>query len=148
MKKQLLLLGLTLVLCLSLTGPFGFSQDTTLTPNNPLKVDMKNRSVTILAEVNGKHAHPTHHGVVFEGGKIYFKSIFTGFFDPKTLQESLVSVGSMLGNGMAMGHKEKTFLEGELLEGFVTWNGARKIYRLDEVAREGDGRLLPRLRLG
>ena len=77
MKKQLLLSVLILALSLSFAAP-AFSQEKVLTPDNPLKVDMKERTVSILASFNGKHPEPTHHGVVFKGGKLYHKAFFVG----------------------------------------------------------------------
>ncbi|OPY72501.1 MAG: hypothetical protein A4E62_00823 [Syntrophorhabdus sp. PtaU1.Bin002] len=142
MKNQLFLLPLTFVLCASLAVPSVFSQETTLTPNNPLKVDTKERSISILAEVNGKHPVPTHHGVVFKGGKLHYKAIFIGLVDPKTFHESLVSIGLKPGNNMTMANMEKTFVEGDLLDVSVTWKGAKRAYRIDEVIKDSNGKPL------
>jgi len=142
MKNQLLLPVLTFVLCASFAVPSAFSQKTMLTPNNPLKVDTKERSVSILAEVNGKHPVPTHHGVVFRGGKLYHKAIFIGLVDPKTFYESLMSIGLKPGNNMTMANMERTFVEGDLLDVSVTWKGAKRAYRIDEVIKDSNGKPL------
>jgi len=142
MKKRLSLLILTLALSLSFAAAPAFSQEKVLTPDNPLKVDMKERSVSILAFFNGKHPEPTHHGVVFKGGKLYRKAFFVGLVDPKTFHESLVSVGFRPGDNMTMDNMEKTFAKGDLLDISVTWKGAKKVYRLDELVRDSNGKPL------
>jgi hypothetical protein len=143
MKKQLFLLALTFVLCAPFAAPLAFSQEAALTPKNPIKVDMKERSVSILAEVNGKYfVQPTRHGVVFKGGKFGDKAVFAGLVDPKTFYESLVRVGFKPGNNMTMENKEKTFVEGDPLDVSVTWKGAKKTYGIDEVIKDSNGKPL------
>ena len=143
MKKHLFLLGLVFVLCASFAASLVFSQEVTLTPKNPLKVDTKERTVSILAQVNGKYfVQTTRHGVVFRGGKFGDKAIFSGLVDPKAFYESLVSVGFKPGDNMTMDNKEKTFVEGEPLDVLVTWKGAKKTYRLDEVIRDSNAKPL------
>lgn len=142
MKKQLSFSVLIFVLFLSFALAPGFSQEKVLTPDNPLKVDMKEYAVSILASFNGKHPEPTHHGVVFKGGKLYRKAFFVGLVDPKTFYESLVNVGLRPGNNMTMDNMEKTFVKGDLLDISVTWKGAKKVYRLDELIRDSNGRPL------
>jgi ferredoxin len=141
MKKHLVLLALALGLCASFVASLAFSQEAALTPKNPIKVDTKERSVSILAEVNGKYfVQPTRHGVVFKGGKFGDKSVFGGLVDPKTFYESLVSVGFKPGNNMTMENKEKTFVQGEALDLSVTWKDAKKTYGIDEVIRDSNGK--------
>ncbi|MBA4417818.1 MAG: hypothetical protein C0392_07900 [Syntrophus sp. (in: bacteria)] len=142
MKKKLLLMAVISVLWASSAVTPVFSEEMLLTPQNPLKVDIKERSVSILAEVNGKHPEPTHHGVVFKGGKLSRKAIFVGLVDPKTFHESLVSVGFRPGNNMTMDNMEKTFVEGDLLDVSVTWKGAKRVYRIDEVIKDSNGKPL------
>jgi hypothetical protein len=126
MKKQLFLLALALVVCASFAAPPVFSEEAALTPMNPLKVDMKERSVSVLARVNGKYlVQPTRHGVVFKEGKNGDKAIFAALADPKTFYESLVKLGFKPGNNMTWDNKEKTFVEGDLLEVSVTWKARR-----------------------
>jgi hypothetical protein len=139
MKRWFSILLMTFVVCAS-PVPLVLSQENAPTPQNPFKIDFKDRSVSILAEVNRKHPEPTHHGVVFKGGKLAHKAIFVGLVDPKTFHESLVSVGFKPGNNMTMDNMEKTFVEGELLEVSVTWKDARKTYRLNEVIRDSNGK--------
>ncbi len=141
MKKQLLLWILALVLCVSFASVPAFSQDLTLAPGNPLKVDIKERSVSVLGQVNGKYlARPTRHGVVFKDGKNGDKSVFTAFADHKTFYEALIKIGLKPGNNMTWDNKEKTAVEGDPIDVFVTWKGAKKTYRIDEVIRDSNGK--------
>jgi hypothetical protein len=143
MKKHMYLLAVTLGLCASFVASPAFSREAALTPDHPLKVDMKERSVSILARVNGKYfVETTRHGVVFKGGKFGDKAIFAGLVDPKALYESLVSLGFKPGNNMTMDNKEKTFVEGEPLDVSVRWKGAGRTYRLDEVIKDSNGKPL------
>ncbi|MCX5856137.1 MAG: YdjY domain-containing protein [Deltaproteobacteria bacterium] len=107
----------------------------TLTKENPIHVDMKGKSVTFLAEVNGKYlVQPTRHGVVFAGGKFGDKCVFKGHASPKDFYEALTRIGLKPGNNMTMDNKEKTFVQGDLLDVTVSWDGAGKAaYKLDEV---------------
>ena len=139
MKKHLFVLPLVFVFFALFAASLAFSEEAALTPGNPIKVDTKERTVSILAEVNGKYfVEPTRHGVVFKGGKFGDKSVFSGLVDPKTFHESLVKVGFKPGNNMTMDNKEKTCVEGEPLDVFVTWKGAKKTYRLDEVINDSN----------
>lgn len=140
MKKRIVLFVLACVVYVSCTISLTFSQEMIPTPTNPLKVDLRDRSVSFLAEVNGKHPEPTHHGVVFRGGRLFRKAIFVGLIDPKTFHESLVSIGARPGNNVTMENMEKTFVEGDLLDVSVTWMGAKKTYRLDEAIKDSNGK--------
>ncbi|MEI8172691.1 MAG: YdjY domain-containing protein [Deltaproteobacteria bacterium] len=106
-----------------------------LTKDNPIRVNMKEKSVTVLAEVNGKYlVQPTRHGVVFSGGKFGDKSVFKSFVSPKDFYQGLIKIGSKPGENMTMENKEKTFVQGDLLDVTVSWDGAGKAsYKLDEV---------------
>lgn len=141
MKKQLLFWMLALVLCVAFASVPAFSQDVALTPGNPLKVDLKERSVSVLAQVNGKYlARPTRHGVVFKDGKNGDKSVFTALADHKTFYESLIKIGLKPGNNMTWDNKEKTVVEGDPIDVFVTWKGAKKTYRIDEAIKDSTGK--------
>lgn len=88
----------------------------TLTKENPIQVNIKEKSVTVLAEVNGKYlVQPTRHGVVFSGGKFGDKSVFKSFASPKDFYEGLIKIGLKPGENMTMENKEKTFVQGIFL---------------------------------
>jgi ferredoxin len=143
MKRHLFLLAVTLGLCASFVASLVFSQEAALTPGNPLKVDMKERSVSVLAQVNGKYlVQPTRHGVVFREGKNGDKAVFAALADPKTFYESLVKLGFKPGNNMTWENKEKTFVEGDPLDVSVTWKGAKRTYRMDEAIKDSNGKPL------
>jgi hypothetical protein len=140
MKKRLFVLPLIFVIFFALfAASLAFSEEATLTPKNPITIDTKGRTVSILAEVNGKYfVETTRHAVVFQGGKFGAKSVFAGLVDPKTFHEALVKAGFKPSNNMTMDNKEKTFVEGELLDVSVTWKGAKKTYGLDEVIKDSN----------
>jgi ferredoxin len=113
----------------------------TLTKENPIKINEKDKSLTFLAEVNGKYFHqPTRHGVIFKDGKLGDKPIFRAYVDPKTFHDSLIKLGFKPGNNMTMENKETTLVEGNGLGVTVTWEGAKKEYRLDEVIKDSNGK--------
>ncbi len=143
MKKHLFLLALSLVLAVCFAAPPAFSQEGALTPDNPIKVDMKERSVSVLAQVNGKYlVQPTRHGVVFKGGSNGSKSVFAAFAEPKPFYDALMKVGFKAGNNMTMDNKEKTHVEGDLLDVSVTWKGAARAFRMDEAIKDSNGKPL------
>ncbi len=143
MMKHLFLLALALVLCASFGAPPAYSQETTLTPQNPLAVDMKERSVSVLAQVNGKYlVQTTRHGVVFKEGKNGEKSVFVALADPETFYASLVKLGLKAGNNMTWDNKEKTYVQGDPLDVSVTWKGAKKVYSIDEAIKDSNGKPL------
>ncbi len=118
----------------------GYSQGTTLSADNPLSVDMKERSVSILAYYNGKHPEPTHHGIVSRTGKLYRKAFFVAFADPKAFHDALLKAGLTPGNNMTMDNMEKTFVKGDLLDVSVSWKGGKRSYGLDELVRDSNGK--------
>jgi hypothetical protein len=139
-ETVLLLLALIFVLWASSMVPRVFSQEMLPTIQTPLYTNVKEKSVSILGEVNEKHPEPTHHAVVFSGGKLSRKAIFVGLVDPKTFHESLVTVGFGPGNNMTMDNMERTFVEGDLLDVSVTWKGAKRTYPIDEVIKDSSGK--------
>jgi hypothetical protein len=128
-------------LCSLVLGSLGYAQEAGPTPQNPLTINAKEKSVSVLAEVNGKHlVQPTRHGAIFKGGKFGDKAVFTAFADPKAFYEALMGLGFKAGNNMTMENKEKTSVEGDPLDVTVTWKGAPKVYRLDEVIKDSNGK--------
>ena len=143
MSKHLFLSVLTFVLCVLFVAPPAFSQEGALTPKNPLKVDAKERSVSVLAQVNGKYlVQPTRHGVVFKEGSNGSKAVFAALAEPKPFYDALLKLGLKPGNNMTMDNKEKTFVEGDPLDVSVTWKGAKKVYRMDEAIKDSNGKPL------
>jgi hypothetical protein len=129
---------LALVLSLSATA-FGQA----LTKEKPIRINEKEKSISFLADVNGKYfLQPTRHGVVFRDGKNGDKSIFRAFAEHKSFYESLATLGFKAGNNMTMENRETTYVQGDLLDVTITWKGAKKEYRLDEVVKDSNGKPL------
>ena len=138
MKKKLLFVPLVAVAVTLVAASLACAQEA-LTPQNPIAVDKKARTISILAEVNGKYfAEPTRHGIVFKEGKNGDKSIFVGLVDHKTFHEALVSAGFKPGNNMTMENADKTSVAGDPLDISVIWKGAKKTFSLDEVIKDSN----------
>jgi len=144
--KKIVLLSVTLFLCwhtvLAAAAPAGpKAPKVTVTKENPLFVDLKGRSISILAEVNGKYFHQaTRHGVVFSGGSNGEKSIFRSYAKPEDLHAGLMKLGLNPGNNMTRENGDKTHVQGDLLEVSVTWEGATRTYSLDEVIPDSNNK--------
>lgn len=112
-----------------------------LTNENPIKVDKENGTVTFLAAVNGKYTvETTRHGAVFKDGKNGEKAIFKAFAETQSLYDGLMEIGAKAGNNMTLENKDKTNVAGDELEVTVTWDGAGKEYKLDDVVKESNGK--------
>ncbi len=138
MNKGLILFA-TLILCCSVIT-FGIlptalaSAKITLTKEKPILVDEKEKSVSVLAQVNGKYFYQTtRHGVVYSGGSNGDKSVFRSYASDQDYYNGLMKLGFAAGNNMTKDNAAKTFVQGDLLEVTVTWDGAKKEYSLDEV---------------
>ena len=117
-----------------------YSQETGFSADNPLNVDFKEHSVSILAYYNGKHPEPTHHGIVSRTGKLYRKAFFVSYADPKAFHDALLKAGFAPGKNMTMDNMEKTFVKGDLLDVSVSWKGGKRTYGLDELIRDNTGK--------
>jgi len=107
---------------------------------NPLKVDKSAGTVTFLAQVNGKYFYDsTRHGAAFGGGSNGEKAIFRGLAEPEPFYNGLLEIGAKAGNNMTMENKDKTNVAGDALDVTVTWAGAAKDYKFDEVVKESNG---------
>ncbi len=141
MIKHLACLWVAALVGLCIASSSAGSQDLGLTLKDPFRVDAKEKSLSVIAEVNKKYlSQTTHHGIVSTTGKLVNKALFRAFVDPKTLHEGFIGLGFKPGNNMTMKNKEKTFVEGEPLDVFVTWRGARKTYRFNEVVSDSNGK--------
>ena len=147
MKKRAIVFSvLVLIGVVSLSGVViaqGNPKSIAVTKENPLSINEGEKSLSFLAQVNGKYFYePTRHGAVFKDGKNGDKSVFRAFVDPKTFHDSLVKLGFKPGNNMTMQNMETMFVQGDPLDVTVTWEGAKKEYRLDEVIRDSNGKPL------
>ena len=140
MKKHPVTMLMLCAMAILTVTTFVSGQEAPLSPQNPLRIN-RDGSISFLAEVNGKYfAQPTRHAAVFKGGKFGDKSVFRSLADPKAFYEALNKVGLKAGNNMTMENKEKTSVQGDLLDVTVTWQGAKRAYRLDEVIKDSNGK--------
>lgn len=138
--RSILIAAIWVVLCAPAFGQ-GAAKDLPLTKENPIRVDEQEKSVSFLAEVNGKYFfQSTRHAAIFKGGEYEDKAIFRSYADPQSFYESLVKLGFRAGNNMTMENREKTFVEGDLLDVTITWAGMAKRYDLQEVIRDSSGK--------
>ena len=89
--------------------------------------------------MNGKYFYQTtRHGVVFSGGSNGEKSVFRSYATHQDFYDALMKLGLKAGNNMTKENAEKTFVQGDLLEVTVAWEGAPKEYALDEVITDSN----------
>lgn len=141
MKKCVVLFSIAILCCMAFVpgGVPGKTEKIALSKENPIQADMQGKIVSLLAEVNGKYLQqPTRHGVVFFKGKNGDKSVFRAYAGHKDLYDSLTKIGLKPGNNMTMDNKETTFVQGDLLDVMVSWEGGKKAYRLDEVISDSN----------
>lgn len=143
MRKNVILFG-TLILCGGMIA-FGIlpaesaAAKITLTKEKPILVNGKEKSVSVLAEVNGKYFYQTtRHGMVYAGGSNGDKSVFRSYATDQDFYNALMKLGFKAGNNMTKENAAKTFVQGDPLEVTVTWDGAKKEYRLDEVITDSN----------
>jgi len=133
-------------------------KDTTSTTQNvsvngvslsaPMKVDKENKTITILAAVNGKYlTENTRHAVVFKDGKFGDKPVFRAFQNQNDFLQAMLEIGGVAGNNMTKANGETTYVEGQKIALSVTWNGAPKSYDINEVISDSNNKLID-LRFG
>ncbi len=134
MKKLLCIAGFILFYAMiAFAGPMD------LTPEHPVIFDKDKRTVSFLAEVNGKYLfQETRHFAVFADGSNGEKSVFRGFVPHKDFYDALMKINAIPGNNMTLENKETTRVEGQELSVSVTWEGAKLSYTIDEVIVESN----------
>lgn len=117
------------------------SQMAEVTTENPIQVNKADGAISFLAAVNGKYfLNPTRHAAVYALGKFGDKSVFISYASPKAFNDALAEIGAKAGENMTMENKEKTTVQGDLLDVTVTWKGAPKSYSLDDVIKDSNGK--------
>lgn len=157
--KKILMLGLV---CLSVIGMVGCGENKTadntntdtqkqeqkkapdeidgVSLKNPIKLDMKTKTITVLCKVDGKYFHqPTRHASVFKDGTNGSKTIFVAYGKPKEFYEDLIKLGAKPGDNMTPENAAKTKVEGTPIKMKVTWPGAPKVYDINEVVNDSNG---------
>lgn len=108
---------------------------------NPIVIDKKDKSVTILGKVNGKYfTEPTRHFMVFEEGKNGEKAIITGLGNHIQFYEALTKIGAEAGNNMTADNKEKTHVKGDTLKVTISWKNSGKEYDINEVVKDSNNK--------
>ncbi len=136
MKKAFYLMLILVLLPVSAA----FSADTqALTVDHPLVVDKGAKTVSFLAEVNGKYFYqPTRHFAVFKDGSNGSKAVLRGFAQPEPFYHALLEIGAVPGENMTLKNKEFTHVKGSAFQVSVSWQGAKRSYSIDEVVLESN----------
>ena len=112
---------------------------TALTPENPISIDKAHRSISFLAEVNGKYLfQPTRHFAVYKNGKNGDKSVLRGFVNPVDFYDALLKIHAKAGENMSLKNKETTNVKGQEFYVTVNWDGAKRPYSIDEVVTDSN----------
>lgn len=112
---------------------------TALTTENPISIDKDQKSVSFLAAVNGKYLYqPTRHFAIYKDGKYGDKAVFKGFVQHMAFYDALMQLGLEAGNNMTLKNKETTKVEGQQFQVSVSWEGADRVYTIDEVINESN----------
>lgn len=110
-----------------------------LTEDTPVSVDKDKKTVSFLAEVNGKYFYqPTRHFAIYKDGKFGDKSVFRGLVQQLDFHDALVQIGAVAGNNMTLENKETTTVQGQPFSVTVTWDGADRAYSIDEVINDSN----------
>jgi hypothetical protein len=134
------LLGLSFSGCAPLPTPSPKTDEATPNKKKSMVVDEKAKEIRLFAIVNGKYLHqPTRHGVVFAEGKNGNKSVFKAYTNQNDFHDALIKAGAKPGNNLTMKTATGKYVEGDVLDVFIIWDGADKEYRLDEVIQDSGG---------
>lgn len=105
-----------------------------LSVENPIRVDEKNKTVTVLATVNGKFfTQGTRHGLVAFDGSNAHEAIFMGLVPTRDFYDALIKIQAKPGNNLTKQNAEQNYVEGDPLEVTVKWEGADRPYDINEV---------------
>lgn len=108
---------------------------------NPIKVDKEKGTITVLSQVNGKYFNQTtRHGSVETSGSNGAKSVLTAFAKPEAFYNALVEIGAEPGNNMTPANATTTHVEGTPIKMEITWNGAEKVYDVNEIILDSNGK--------
>ncbi len=105
-----------------------------LTEAHPITYDKAAKTVSFLAEVNGKYFYqPTRHFAVWKDGSNGEKAVLRGLVPVDDFYRALIAVGASPGNNMTLKNKETTHVEGSPFTVSISWKGAARSYGIDEV---------------
>jgi len=119
-----------------------------LSMKHPISYDKTAKTVSFLAEVNGKYFYqPTRHFAVWKDGSNGDKAVLRAFARPEAFYNALIAIGAVPGNNMTLKNKEVTHVKGASFTVNVTWKGAQKIYSIDQAVVDSNGKPI-RMRFG
>ncbi len=112
-----------------------------LSKDHPIAIDKEAKTVSFLAEVNGKYFYqPTRHFAVYAAGSNGEKSLLRGLVPVVDFYNALLAIKAKAGENMTLENKEVTKVEGSAFAVSVTWEGAGKSYGIDEVVLESNNK--------
>ncbi|UFT98632.1 YdjY domain-containing protein [Radiobacillus kanasensis] len=130
------------------TEQYYASSEDELGEDHAIYVDKDKRQVKVYATVNGKYLRkPTRHGLNWIEGSNGDKAVFYGYANPLAFYKALNEIDGdpALERG---GDKEKAFkkedegkfIKGDTVEVNITWDGADKVYDINEVMVDSTGK--------
>jgi hypothetical protein len=111
------------------------------TKTSPLLMDAKNSQVLIYTEINAKNwdkLNP-HWGVVFQGGKLSHKAIFSAYCTPEEFHAALLQIGANSGNNLIQ-DQTGVVVQGDELSVSVLRPGLNKSLSLRDVLFDQTGK--------
>jgi len=116
------------------------------TSRNPIIIDKTNREIRIAAEINAKYkTEGSWHLVAYKLGTNGDRCLFRAHAPQMRFYDALIEIAAKPGDNMSRGTGldaapaedwKTTFVEGDVLDVWVTWVGAPKTYHLNEVITE------------
>ncbi len=135
------------VVCLVVGGLFGFYagwywQQGKIEELKSLKVfKVENGEIWVLARVNGKYFdETTQYGLTYEWGSNSGKSLFPAKANPRSVYEALIDLGYEPDLSLTLESPDGTLVNGPLIEVYVTWEGADRRFKYEEVVLDPEGR--------
>ena len=133
------LLSMVIILLLFSTQSALAGTPSPLTKENPIAIDKEAKSISFLAEVNGKYFfQPTRHFAVSADGNYGDKAVLRGLVPVADFHSALIAIGAVAGENITMDNKEVTHVTGSAFAVHVTWEGADRAYGIDEVVVESN----------
>lgn len=114
-----------------------------LNAQNPIIVNENEKTITILAKVNGKYLDEnTRHAIVFKDGNFGDKPVFTSLANQNDFYKAMIKIGAKPGNNMTLKNGPTTQVEGDKIKISITWEGALRAYDINEVIKDSNAKLI------
>lgn len=127
MKKIMILIALTAVTLVGLSGCSSKKAATSQSDQPALEVNKEKKEITLAATVNGTYfTEPTRHLVVFKEGSNGEKAILRGLTSEKKLYQALKDLGAKPGNNLTAADMKADYKDGKKVAGakveiFLKW---------------------------